>query len=324
MPHTPLENLVDEQLADQDARVLVEQTTNETIAEFCQYFTVNLKTQQKLRQSYVTPLEELRNRKKTEYGTGIEEMVKGRFVRLRHVLLLIGLLCLQPLPIQAETDEKNLDRLAIVPFDSPDPTAIQMPGKQGVYVFTTGRGIPILYSEDMFEWKRIGRVFQENLPAWAAERIKGARAIWAPDIVHLNGLYHVYYSVSTFGGQRSLIALAVNKTLDPNDPDYAWEDRGIVLESLPDVTDYNAIDSALFVDDNGKAYLFWGSYWTGLKAVEVDPKTGKPFRYQAGEWKIPEDYIAVAGRESKRDTSIEAPYVIRRGDWYYLFTSRGS
>ncbi len=240
------------------------------------------------------------------------------------VTLLFALFVALSLPARAEPGDRSLDNLAIVPFDSPDPTAIQMPGKQGVYVFSTGRGIPILYSENMFDWKRIGRVFPKGLPDWAAKRIEGARAIWAPDIVYLNGLYHIYYSVSTFGGQRSLIALAVNKTLDPDSPDYAWEDRGIVLESLPDVTDYNAIDSALYVDTDGKAYLFWGSYWTGLKAVEVDPKTGKPFRYEEGKWKIPADYIAVAKRRSKQDTSIEAPYVIRRGDWYYLFTSRGS
>jgi arabinan endo-1,5-alpha-L-arabinosidase len=134
----------------------------------------------------------------------------------------------------------------------------------------------------------------------------------------------MYYSVSTFGSQHSLIAFAVNKTLDPSSPDYKWEDQGIVLESHPDHTDYNAIDSALFVDHDGKTYLYWGSYWTGIKAVEVDPKTGKPFKYRDGELKIPDGYLAVARRASNRDTSIEAPYVVRHNDYYYLFTSWGS
>ncbi|MDR0869315.1 MAG: arabinan endo-1,5-alpha-L-arabinosidase [Planctomycetaceae bacterium] len=211
---------------------------------------------------------------------------------------------------------------AVTPFDAPDPTAVQTP--DGFYAFTTGRGIQILYSKDLLRWERKGRVFAENVPQWAKERIPGSNSIWAPDIVFHNGLYHIYYSVSTFGGQRSLIGLAVNKTLDPESPDYAWEDRGIVLESHPEHTDYNAIDSAFFVDDDAKAYLLWGSYWTGIKGVEVDAKTGKPFKYKDGELKIPADYRTVANRGQDEDQSIEAAYVIKRSGFYYLFTSRGN
>lgn len=219
--------------------------------------------------------------------------------------------------------EEKYSGLAVVPFDSPDPTAIEDPRDGAVYVFTTGRGIPILRSENLLDWKRVGRVFPNDVPTWAGERIPGSRGIWAPDVVRVGDRYYVYYSVSTFGAQRSVIGLAVNKSINPDDPDYEWVDEGIVLESHPDHTDYNAIDSALFVDEDGKAYLFWGSYWTGLKAVEVDPKTGKPFKYKPGELKIPADYRTVANREGG-DTSIEAPYVVRNGDRYYLFTSRGS
>ena len=215
---------------------------------------------------------------------------------------------------------------AVIPFDSPDPTAIQTPDGKGLYVFSTGRGITISYSTNFIDWERTDRVFAgvrfpEGMPGWAKKAIPNARGIWAPDVVFHNDLYYVYYSVSTMGSQRSVIGLATNKTLDKTSPDYQWQDEGIVLESHPDHTDYNAIDSAFFVDEDGKAYLFWGSYWTGLKAVEVDPKTGKPFRYRPGELKIPADYVSVATRP---DTSIEAAYVIRHGKYYYLFTSRGS
>ncbi|MDR1384350.1 MAG: arabinan endo-1,5-alpha-L-arabinosidase [Planctomycetaceae bacterium] len=223
--------------------------------------------------------------------------------------------------LPAEAQQK---KLAVLPFDSPDPTALESPDGSGVYVFSTARGITITNSQNLLDWKPVGRVFTKDVPDWAKEQIHGATAIWAPDIVFVNGQYYLYYSVSTWGNQRSAIGLAVNKTLNPKSPDYAWHDHGIVLESSPQETpDYNAIDSALFVDDDGKAYLFWGSFWDGIKAVEIDPQTGKPFKYRKSKLKIPDGYISVARRESVNDTSIEAAHVVKHGKYYYLFTSRG-
>jgi arabinan endo-1,5-alpha-L-arabinosidase len=212
---------------------------------------------------------------------------------------------------------------AVLFYDTPDPAAIEAADGSGVYLFTTGKGINITRSKNLTDWERKGRVFDEEVPAWVREKIPGAAAVWAPDIVFRNGLYYLYYSVSTFGSQRSVIGLAVNKTVNPDDSDYHWEDRGLVLESAPAQTDYNAIDSALFVDHDGKAYLFWGSFWTGIKAVEVCPETGMPGKYRGGNLKIPEDYVTVANRGPDGDTSIEAAYVIRHDDDYFLFTSRG-
>ncbi|MDR3109006.1 MAG: arabinan endo-1,5-alpha-L-arabinosidase [Planctomycetaceae bacterium] len=215
-------------------------------------------------------------------------------------------------------------KLSLIPFDTPDPTALIADDGSGIYVFTTAAGIRITRSKNLIDWEHAGQVFDTKVPQWAAEVVPGAKGIWAPDIVRVNGLYYLYYSVSTFGGQHSVIGLAVNKTLNPKSAAYKWEDRGIVLGSAPGKTDYNAIDSALFVDDDGKAYLFWGSYWSGIKAVEVDSKTGKPFKYSDQALKIPADYISAATRKRSDDTSIEAPFVIKHDGNYYLFTSRGS
>ncbi|MDR0611434.1 MAG: arabinan endo-1,5-alpha-L-arabinosidase [Planctomycetaceae bacterium] len=244
---------------------------------------------------------------------------------------MVGIFCLPVL-----SGEPQQKKLAVIPFDTPDPTAIESPDGNGVYVFSTAKGITITNSRNLFDWERVGRVFANDIPDWAKERIPNAKAIWAPDIVFMNGKYYLYYSVSTWGSQRSVIGLAVNKTLNHNSPDYFWNDCGIVLESTPQETpDYNAIDPAMFLDNNGKAYLFWGSFWDGIKAVEINPQTGKPFKYRKynnnnnnnnnynGNLKIPDDYVSVARRESADDTSIEAAYVVKHGEFYYLFTSRG-
>lgn len=199
---------------------------------------------------------------------------------------------------------------------APDPTGVATTNAAGetvYYVAATGRGVQLLRSTDLVRWESVGRVFDEAVPAWAKREIPGTEGIWAPDLSYHGGLYHLYYSISTFGSQRSVIGLAVNRALDPASPDYKWEDRGKVVESSAETSDFNAIDPALLVDQQGRWLLFWGSHWTGLKMVEVDAATGKPRPGAAIQ--------PVAARPDTTSHAIEAPYVLFRGGYYYLFVS---
>jgi arabinan endo-1,5-alpha-L-arabinosidase len=199
--------------------------------------------------------------------------------------------------------------------DRADPTAIVADGR--AYLFATGRGVRVWRSADLHEWEGLGRVFDRAVPAWAAEAVPGAKAVWAPDISRHNGQYFLYYSVSTLGSQRSAIGLAVNRALDPGAPGFGWEDRGLVIDSGRGRTDFNAIDPALLVDAEGAWWLFFGSWWTGIKAVRIDPRTGKRL---AGSAEI----VPIARRGEGEEPSIEAPYVVHRNGWYWLFVSWGT
>jgi arabinan endo-1,5-alpha-L-arabinosidase len=178
------------------------------------------------------------------------------------------------------------------------------------YVFSTGHGIPIRRSHDLIHWEFAGRVFAEDLPKWAREEIQGSVFPWAPDIAYFNGRYHLFYSVSTFGKNRSLIGLATNKTLDPKSPDYAWKDEGKVFESFPHDS-YNAIDSHVLPIDRNRLAFTFGSFWSGIYLVEADPRTGKPRSGAAAQ--------PIARRPGS--TAVEAPFLVRRDGCYYLFLS---
>lgn len=199
---------------------------------------------------------------------------------------------------------------------APDPTGVAVVNEDGdpvYYVAATGHGVQLLHSVDLKRWERSGTVFEKAVPDWALQEVPGTKGIWAPDLSYHDGLYYLYYSVSTFGGQRSVIGLAVNKSLDPSSGAYHWQDRGKVIESTPEKDDFNAIDPALLVDEDGRWLLFWGSHWGGLKAVEVDAATGKPMQ----DSKV----IAVAARPDTKSHAIEAPFVIFHQGYYYLFAS---
>src|SRR5678809_226427 len=84
----------------------------------------------------------------------------------------------------------------------------------------------------------------------------------------------LYYSAP--GTQpKAAIGLLVGKTLNPESPDYKWEDAGPVVWS-DGVEDSNAIDPGVFRDPtNGTLWLTYGSYFGYIRLVELNPKTGK-------------------------------------------------
>ncbi|MCB8985161.1 MAG: arabinan endo-1,5-alpha-L-arabinosidase [Ardenticatenaceae bacterium] len=182
------------------------------------------------------------------------------------------------------------------------------------YVFSTGRRIPIICSPDKINWESCGRVFFRN-PSWTRDINPNLADIWAPDISFFNNRWHLYYAVSNFGTQNSAIALATNTTLDPESPNYEWQDQGIVLRSQPG-DKWNAIDPNLVLDEEGNPWLAWGSFWSGIWMGQIDPATGQ----LADD---PADFQHLADRSAgpDRNPAIEAPFIVKRGDYWYLFIS---
>ena len=184
------------------------------------------------------------------------------------------------------------------------------------YVFATnrfaGKLVPIFCSRDLHSWKFCGHVF-DSVPEWALREIPAARGIWAPDISYVHGKYLLYYAVSTFGSNHSVIGLVTNQALNPNSPSYRWVDEGLVITSRRE-DDWNAIDPNLVVDTNGDMWLAMGSFWGGIKLRKLDPKTGKP---------SPEDttLYSLASRRLLEPPAIEAPFIVRQQKHYYLFVS---
>jgi arabinan endo-1,5-alpha-L-arabinosidase len=188
-----------------------------------------------------------------------------------------------------------------------DPVIIKADGRY--YRFATGPGIPMACSPDLISWADCGRVFN-RLPVSAFKSVPNVQDLWAPDIAFFSGKYHLYYSASTFGSNHSAIALATNTTLDSRIKDYKWVDEGIVVESRI-TNNYNTIDPNFVLDQEGKAWLSFGSFWAGIKLIELDPTTGKP--------KPDSALIALAQRSGS--TAIEAPFITYREGYYYLFVS---
>jgi arabinan endo-1,5-alpha-L-arabinosidase len=209
-----------------------------------------------------------------------------------------------------------------------DPVMIQEDGIY--YLFCTGWGINVWSSTNMRNWKKELPVF-EKVPFWTTKTVKDFEGhIWAPDISFFNNKYYLFYSVSSFGKNTSCIGLATNQTLDSNSPCFKWVDQGKIIQSIPGVTNWNAIDPNLAIDNDETPYLVFGSFWDGIKLIKLTKDGTAPAEDIS---KIP----TIASRKKSSSfpnppaidnnpkdaggNAIEAPFIFKKNSYYYLFAS---
>ena len=101
--------------------------------------------------------------------------------------------------------------------------------------YTYGTGGTSLVSDDGWTWRQGARLPRRGL---------------APDVIHIGDRYFLYIAANS-GPTKADIYLLTNKTLDPNSPDYKWDEGGVVASS-DGVEDCNAIDPGVFLDHNTK------------------------------------------------------------------------
>jgi len=208
-------------------------------------------------------------------------------------------------------------------------------------------------SIDLVNWEYMGSTM-DQAPAWVKEKLNEKRVAeglpvienpnygyWAPAAVKVGNVYRIYYSIVILDliegnddcaswNEESYIGMMESTDLASNQ----WVDKGMVITAIPDgVEDYyrdscndwssyykfNAIDPSVIVA-NGEQWLIYGSWHTGMAAVQLDPSTGKPFQLDTEE-----DYgTRIAGRGNiaiNRWQGLEGPEIIYNEDtgYYYLF-----
>lgn len=172
------------------------------------------------------------------------------------------------------------------------------------WTFSTGQGIQVLYSGNGTAWSRGVQIFSKA-PSWWATYVPAHSGldVWAPDVATYNGRTWLYYSISTFGSNTSAIGLVSASSIAKGD----WRDDGKVISSKSGSNDYNTIDPNLTFDSSGNPYLVFGSWFSGIKITKLDKSTMKP--------------TGSLTTLAKRSGGIEAPVIIYRDGYYYLFVS---
>ncbi|KAF9444396.1 glycoside hydrolase family 43 protein [Macrolepiota fuliginosa MF-IS2] len=174
------------------------------------------------------------------------------------------------------------------------------------FLFSTMAGLDIRTSTDRKDWTFVGKVWPDGAP-WTDPFTNTSNGVlWAPDCTYVDGQFVLYYAASTSGSQHSAIFLAKSSTGLPG----SWTHEGMVT-STTKANDYNAIDPNTKLTDGNKRLLSLGSFWTGIKSVNINPSTGL----------LSDQNVTSLAQRTADNGAMEASCVFKFNNFYYLFTS---
>ncbi len=184
-----------------------------------------------------------------------------------------------------------------------DPTACWFNGRMYIYTSHDKTGatgydisdVTVMSSDDLVNWTDEGEAVKASDTSWAG-------LTYAPTSVYRNGYYYVYFGNG--GG-----SIGVVRGTSPTGPFTDPVGHAIVTGSTPGCSGMTYVfDPAVFVDDDGQAYMYFGGGGPGNARVI----------------KLNADMISVNGSAVTIDAPryFEAPFMNKRnGIYYYSYST---
>ncbi|MEO7364870.1 MAG: glycoside hydrolase family 43 protein [Sphingomicrobium sp.] len=205
---------------------------------------------------------------------------------------------------------------AVIDADFPDPALIKAPdGFYYAYATQSKPGdkwinIQLARSRDLVRWEQLGDALPDK-PGWASK----TQDFWAPHVSRHGDTYYMYYSAkpdAALKDDKRGLCLGVATAGGPLGP---FVDKGSPLKCGDGFVN---IDPMAFDDPaTGKHWLYWGSGFQPLKVQELSADFMSFARGSA-----PTDLMPVIKNDPAHyQELVEGSWVIRRGEFYYLFYS---
>ena len=170
---------------------------------------------------------------------------------------------------------------------------------------TTMIHLQIAKSRDLVNWQYLADGMPVK-PKWADKTSE----FWAPDIQYdkKNKTYYLYFASGHNGTKEHCIGIATSKS-----PAGPFTDIGAPLVCG---RSYTHIDPMVFHDPvTKKSYILWGSDRAPIQMQQMQDRT------HLAPGSKPLDLIIPTNKKNNYDNMVEAPWLIYRKGYYYLFFS---
>jgi beta-xylosidase len=185
-----------------------------------------------------------------------------------------------------------------------DPFIMLYEGQYYAYGTLSENGIVVLVSDDLQTWSVPsdvpGGLALNKADVWAD------RWFWAPEVYHVNGKFYMYYSAD-----EHICVATSDSPLGPF----------IQEVQKPMIADEKCIDNSLFIDDDGKPYLFFDRFNDGLNIwvaeleenlIDIRPETMRKCINVSQDW------------EKVWPRVNEGSFVVKHNGVYYMTYSANS
>lgn len=186
----------------------------------------------------------------------------------------IGLLCNSAYASLLRRDSDSLQQRTTSEVFFGDPFIMLYGDTYYAYGTADEDGVAVYVSDDLHIWKPVPghRLALHKNDSW------GDRWFWAPEVYEVNGTFYMYYSAD-----EHICVATSNSPLGPFKQDV----------KQPMLKGEKSIDNSLFIDNDGKPYLFFDRFNDGLNIwvaelendlVTVKPETMRPCIHVSQEW----------------------------------------
>ena len=185
-----------------------------------------------------------------------------------------------------------------------DPFIMLWEDKYYAYGTLKEDGIAVFVSDDLEIWR-----VPKGVPGGLAlhkDNVWGDHWFWAPEVYHVDGKFYMYYSANEH--------ISVATSDSPLGPFIQEVEKSMIVNE-------KCIDNSLFIDDNGKPYLFFDRFNDGLNIwvaelhdnlVDIKPETMRKCINVSQEW------------EKVWPRVNEGSFVVKRNGTYYMTYSANS
>jgi beta-xylosidase len=203
-----------------------------------------------------------------------DEPSKGRVLCMDKLVWKDGWPTVQGLEPSAEASAPlfNNQPTKATPVPLADPFILLYEDNYYAYGTNAKDGIAVYTSNDLKTWTKYPTL------ALHKDNSYGDKNFWAPEVYHRNGKFYMYYTA-----EEHICVATADSPLGP------FRQH----EQKPMIADEKCIDNSLFIDDDGKAYLYFDRFNDGLNIwvaelndnlTDIKTETMKPCIHVSQQW----------------------------------------